>query len=258
MRHSLARFLLPVFLAPLLLGLLPAGAANAAAYQVVMGISPATVNAGDYVSFYGYIKPIAAGHTVRLQRRTTTGYTTVATTTTRADGKYSFRLRFTTAGRYWYRVLKPAAGGYTQSASATKNVDVYRWRYLEDIEPVEGYASGGAVTVAGLAYTRSVYQEWGWTGDDGYADFNLSKKCRRFEATLGLDDSSFSGSSASFVSSTDGVVRDDRSLAFGQSARVSFETVDYLRLRLYSKRLGTDNSGTAYTAWGNARISCRF
>jgi hypothetical protein len=68
--------------------------------SVSFGVSDSTPKKGARVRFHGTVKPAHAGKPVLIQKKTATGYKTVARTTTSSTSTYSKRIRIRRNGTY--------------------------------------------------------------------------------------------------------------------------------------------------------------
>jgi spore germination protein len=84
-------------------------------WRVSAGFADATVTRGTAARLRGSVGPIRAGTTVQRQRLVNGTWSTVASTTVRSDGTYSFSFTWNTPGTYSYRVRVP---GTTLNATA--------------------------------------------------------------------------------------------------------------------------------------------
>lgn len=89
------------------------------AWRVAATFDDATVSRGTTVRLRGSVAPIRSGTTVQRQRYISGSWVTVASTTVRSDGTYSFSFTWYTAGTYTYRVRVPGttlnATGYSKT-----------------------------------------------------------------------------------------------------------------------------------------------
>lgn len=95
-------------------------------YRVGFSVDDTSVRRGQLVRFYGTVTPAHNARTVRIQRRTSKGYRTIARTTLRATtggrSKYSRRIRVYRRGTY--RVRMPADADHANGTSRTRTIRV--------------------------------------------------------------------------------------------------------------------------------------
>jgi spore germination protein len=88
-------------------------------WRVSAAFADATVSRGTTVRLRGSVAPLRVGTAVRRQRYANGSWVTVASTTLRSDGTYTFSFAWSTAGTYVYRVVVPGtalnATGYSQT-----------------------------------------------------------------------------------------------------------------------------------------------
>lgn len=92
--------------------------------QAVTGsFSDSSVSRGTTAKFSGSVRPYHVGQTIHLQRYAAGKWTTVASTTLSSTSTYSFSVKHSGAGGYYYRTYKPGhtdhAAGYSPSRKLT-------------------------------------------------------------------------------------------------------------------------------------------
>jgi len=93
--------------------------------QLALTISaPGTGTKGKKVKFTGAASPNKHGVTVYLQRQSGSSWTTVGSKKLTSASKYSIALKLASKGKFTYRVLVKAVGGFSQSVSSTKSLKV--------------------------------------------------------------------------------------------------------------------------------------
>jgi spore germination protein len=88
-------------------------------WRVSASFYDATVTRGTTIRLRGGVAPIRSGTTVQRQRYLNGNWTTVASTTVRSDGTYSFSFAWSTPGTYTYRVRVPGTTLNATGYSAT-------------------------------------------------------------------------------------------------------------------------------------------
>lgn len=148
------------------------------------------------------------------------------------------------------RAYFPGVVGRKASVSNSASIAVFGWHYLSDMSTVEGEWDGeGAYRISGTTYPKSVVE------DTEYVSVDLARKCIRFAAVVGLDDTSASGSRASVRILADSVERySNTNLTLGLGHPVSFDLTGALRLVVEP----ADVSGVPDIVFGDARVLCAF
>ncbi|MDN4163353.1 NPCBM/NEW2 domain-containing protein [Nocardioides abyssi] len=178
-----------------------------------------------------------------------------------SEGQWTATVAVTTAGRGLpLRVVFPGSVGLAPSASERLTVDVYGWYYLYDRTPPQVDEGGeepdyGSWSVNAVTYAKSMAMA-GSPGYTSWGEYDLSKSCRRFEATVGLDDAAESATRSTATIKVDSVeMWTQGGLALGQSHPVSVDLAHGLRLRIEATET---TFGRGYVVFGNARVSCAF
>lgn len=229
-------------------------------YVVTASASAKELVFGKTVAFKGSVTPKAAGQAIYLQIRysKTAQWTVEQKRMIASDGTFTLRDTASSLKTRWYRVWKPAASGHAGDVSDTMRVTVWRWHYLTDLEgKYVGRSSGWVdygVTVAidGNTYKKSIeYTAY----NEGWIEYNLSRKCKTVRATYGLTDDSSSGAQGNVEVLGDGTSKYVRTFDLGQHETKSLGTRNVLRLRIeYAQFSEVD----AYPATGSPRVLCRF
>lgn len=165
------------------------------------------------------------------------------------------RLRFLSLAALAMLTLAPvstatAAAPQAHAAPAQAAAPTHLY-YLKDRPVAEGYVGGGLITINGQAYPRSIYMS-AWAGSDNEAQYNLYRRCDRFEYVVGVTDDSTSVSVARFE-----VYGDNRrlkviQLGFGRAVHQAVNVTHVLRLKVVV--LGIKGNG--YGGWGDASVRC--
>ncbi len=98
--------------------------ASTSKLQVGASFSKATLDLTDTVTLSGTVAPKVAGLTVKRQRLISTGWVTVGTTTSTANGRYSMKVVPTEKGFYTYRVRVSGAVHHRNGTSHTLHFTV--------------------------------------------------------------------------------------------------------------------------------------
>lgn len=142
-------------------------------------------------------------------------------------------------------------------------VAVFGWYPLDDTSmPADisgSYVGYGPRTINAIPYSSSVYfdySSYSSSYDSLSEEWNLSRSCKTFSATVGLPDTSSVTSRYSFQLFADSVQKDAKSgIALGTSTPVSIDISNALRLKIAVQR--TAGSG-ASLSFGDAKALCAF
>ena len=93
-------------------------------WRVSASFADATVTRGATVRLAGKVAPVRAGTAVHRKRYINGAWTTVASTTVRSDGGYTFSFTWKPAGTYTYRVVVPGTSLNATGSSATLKLSV--------------------------------------------------------------------------------------------------------------------------------------
>ncbi|MGX9346666.1 NPCBM/NEW2 domain-containing protein [Microbacterium sp. KNMS] len=228
----------------------------------ITAVSTLTPTVGQKMTFTGRTSPGLVGKTVALQTYTNGAWRQVATTKVPSSRTFYIPATARDVGSRSYRVVAGPTANTEQAYSNTQKVTVFGWFNLSGIEPVseDRWNDEDPYTVAGKSMPESVGTEV-WWGDPapasrfGHADYNLSYRCIRFEAFLGLDDSSESGARRPFSARVDSTNYNFGSVGIGSLQRVAIKTNGAFRLHLeYGADTGSEADSLA--VFGNARVLC--
>ncbi|THV11237.1 hypothetical protein E9934_13195 [Nocardioides caeni] len=236
---------------------------------VALALAPVTItltstgshslDAGQRVTVSGTTSANLRGRKVRLQRLTGSRWVDLTTTTVSSTRSFTLSVRMTRAGAgQRLRVFAPATRTTRAGQRSAGRYDVFGWYFLIDRSPVEGSVQEGSYGVNGTTYANSVaLARVNGLGDGpATAQYDLSRDCTRFRATVGMSDSA----SSTAVWKLD-VLADDlplwsrTNLRIGASHAVDLDIESGLRLRLNGAR--TDG-GSGHLVLGDARIRCAF
>lgn len=235
----------------------PPSAAATRPYTVTAKASDLTPTLGQRVTIRGKVSAKAAGRTVRLQRRYSTGqpWSTVRTARIRADGTYVVRDTPTRARVTRYRVVKAADSYRSRGVSPTVKVVVYGWRYLTDSDAVGSWNAQprAIVTIAGVSYKNSVRMIAAGIGN--YIEYDLGRKCRALSAAYGLTDENGPDDVANLEVLADGTSVYQRNFAVGERDSRTLDVTDVLRVTLLASEVASQGAGN-YPAWGGPRALC--
>jgi hypothetical protein len=163
-----------------------AQAAEAKSFSVTISASKTTIELGQTVKLTGKVSPRAKKKRVKIQRRYEGGgWRTIKTVKLSSKSRYSYTVKPTRGGPTQYRVQKPASGGRSAKTSATRTVNVYRWRALQEF-PRTGYpVIYGTRGIGGTAFPASA----ALNGQDSTWTFG-GNRCTTFRTSIGVDDAS--------------------------------------------------------------------
>lgn len=175
--------------AGLLLALAPTVSAEAAkkpAYRVTIKTDKTRADVGQTIKVTGQVKgPKATKKRLVVQRKVGTGAWRVVTKVrTNKKGRYATKVKVTTAGQQYLRVVAPKSKKARLGVSSRRGYVGWRWLDLTT-QPswVEGaVAVKGPATIAGTTYPKAItFQNTG-------AYFSTVGSCDAFKSTAGVVD----------------------------------------------------------------------
>lgn len=228
--------------------------ASAAPKLTIRRATAGPIVTGTRVTFTGTAPKSRKGQRVQLQRRVgrTGDWVLAATVKVARSGQLTATGVSTGVGTNTWRFVLRAAK--KTLSSATTRHPVYGWFFLSDQDSVDSDGMNrGSVVMGGRTYSKSVYGD-GSTATD-YADYNLSYRCLRLEAWIGIGDDSETGTTADFYVTIDGARSGVGSKGLGSASRIVVDTATRLRIRIEADP--TNGAGPSGTwAFGNARALC--
>jgi hypothetical protein len=245
----------------LLAGLLGPAADAATTFSVTISAKSSNIVLPAGFHFSGQVSPSRAGATVYLQRYYSGSWHDVANKSLSSTSTYAFAWYPNGAGHFKFRVRKPTSGSVAGSHSAAMSVTARRWRYLSGMDTVDGYTYTGSLRINGASYNKSLYWHDGSAGpgDTEYAEFDLRRGCKTFDAHAGLDDDSTSDAQSEMTMSSLGTALWDNTFGVGQAQHVNMNVSTLLRIRLeYTVSAGDGWNTQAYPAFGDARVLCAW
>ena len=135
---------------------------------------------------------------------------------------------------------------------------MYSWYYLSTLDAVDldGYDTyTGAVAVGGVTYNKSLRNYGDSPGDTSWVEYNLSYRCKTFEAYIGISDESEPGFNASFTAYLAGAENGFGAKGLGPATLTTLDTSTRLRIRLETAT-NSVRGIEGNPAWGNARVLC--
>lgn len=225
--------------------------------------SGSTITAGSKITLSGTTSPALVRHTVSLQLLSGKTWKTISSSKVTSKATFSVSGKATQGGTRSYRVYATGSTAIRSAASKTRTYKVYSWYNLSALDPVE-YDGGwyddpedelSGASIAGVTYAHSVGGDNDWN-DSSTASYNLSYRCTKFAATIGLEDASQSGGWANFVAQVDDSARQGLGkLGVGKGQTVAINTTGGFRLHL-ENTYSDSWDAEAVSVWGNARLLC--
>jgi hypothetical protein len=218
-----------------------AAGTSAKAVRIDASASPWTVLKSRLV-ISGRVTPHPAGLELTLQQRQGSGWLSVGDKAVRANGAFSFVAAPGKPGLATYRVVT-AKGTDFVGSSASMPVRVLHWRYVTSIEtfayitPISGNLATTEIVSDGVRYEHPValdpgcYNQW---GGSAWIDYLLERQYKLFSATVGLDDATAPGQTATYsVIGGDGKKLASASLTHGAATKIKVSVDGEYRLRLW-------------------------
>lgn len=162
-------------------------AAPKRAYQVSIKISRTQADVGQTIRIAGRVAgPKAAKKRLAIQRKVGSAkWRTVRKVRTTSRARYSTKVKVTTAGRQYFRVVAPTSSKRRAGHSKARALTGFRWLDLTQqpsMTPTGRGAVRGPVTVAGRTYPSALTYRFA-------ADmFDVSWRCTTFKATAAVPD----------------------------------------------------------------------
>lgn len=221
-------------------------------------VSPTTVEAGQAFTVSGTASSNLEGRAVQVEAYDagTEAWSIVGAATV-ANGAWTGSVAISTAGRAVpVRASFPGGIGLERSSSTATSVAVYGWFYLRNRSSVAENTglSGGSYNVNGVTYPQSV-GVWFFSSRTAYLEYDLSRSCTRFAATVGVADYAPSNEKVAGSLIVDNVVKWSRTgIGLGQSYPLDVDITAGLRLRIEGtpEVYGSD----ADLIFGDARVLC--
>jgi hypothetical protein len=164
------------------------------------------------------------------------------------------------------RVFAPATTATKAAHANTDPFTVYGWYYLSDLAPTSSSKNwdktGRTINMGGTPQRNSLRSLWsaasfgGWS--TGFAEYNLSYRCRTFEAIVGVNDEAGTNAQWSFQTFADGEEVEHGFVGLGYPVSISRDVTSAFRLRVENDRLAGDpyQDYRADAVWGAARVLC--
>jgi hypothetical protein len=225
----------------------------------------ATVNrtepiVGHNVKIKGTVAPATTGATVKLQLRYAgqEKWKDVKTATLTQTGKFKFIEKVTTVRERTYRVVKPAGPNRAAAHSTGAKVTVYGWRDLTTLKPaqLQGMGEVDKTVINDRTYNNSVVAYEGYqqpTAEKYFIEYNLARHCKAFRATVGLADTSPTGSSAQLKMLTDGTLKYDGTFGLTEAAHIYVDVTGAFRITLLAVP-----TADGIAAVGHPQVLCNY
>jgi len=211
---------------------------------------------GKLLVFKGTAPSKLKRKTVMLQLKVGTKWQTVAKSRITSKRTFKVQARATKAGAQRYRVAVAATRRTPAAASSSFGYTVWAWYGIagDSVSSSRLYRSNGDASIGGRNYPESVV--FGWTGYsvDGWAEYNVNYRCTQFRATIGLLDSSKSGSTRSFSLGVDSISVQFGTRGVGAGLPVKADIAGAYRIKLNTLRDG--NSIAGYATFGTPQVYC--
>jgi hypothetical protein len=236
------RLSLALCLAGLLAFAADGGASSGSKAVKIAATASRWVVVGNHVRVSGTVTPHPAGLTVTLEQRRGTGWLSLGEQPVSANGTFSFSAEPSKVGLATYRVVTAKDSGYAGS-SARVPVRTLHWEYLTSIEsfayvrPISGNLTTGPIVSDGVRFEHPVALDPGcynqWSGS-AWIDYLLERQYQLFSATVGLDDQTPAGVTATYtVLGGDGKKLASGSLVPGAATKIKVSVGGEYRLRLW-------------------------
>lgn len=153
----------------------------------------------------------------------------------------------------------------TGTASAGSSVDPVagpQWYYLADLKPVTencrfcSTSQKVSLPVNGTTFPSSVAVRLDTTPGKLTWQWNASRHCTTFEATIGMKDTS-ADNTIVFGYALDGAAEQKvATLSAGQAQRMTIDLSGVFRYQLTAANLNTKATDSPTAVWGDARVFC--
>lgn len=225
------------------------------------------IEVGSAVTFTGTAPDVLAGLQVTLRRKDSkkAPWLKVGNATIAEDGTYEVSGTAGPDGKNrWQTLVLDKKSSPQKHTSPLVKTPVYGWYFLSDEKAVADQSNDGSypyigrLTAGGTKYPNSVSfgsytSAWDWD-EPSWIEYNVSYRCVTLKASLGIDDSSETGTNATFYVSVDGARSSVGTKGLGPATEVSVDVTNALRVRLE----GIPNSSGlyGYGGFGDAQVLC--
>jgi hypothetical protein len=267
MRKITAVLLAPTVVGVLVLVALPADAATR--YVVTISSSAARADVGQSVTLTGKVTPKAKGQRVKVQRLSSTGWTTVARPRLNRHSRYRATVTVSGPGDNRYRVVKPRSDGHKKGISPVVTIVGWRWRNLSSMpiwNPPADPSQFFSVLPSGMLGPASYapFIKLGSTSPViAQVTYRLDGKCERFDGHVGVLAGSASGSQENpylryfTKTGTTPYNQDEFSVYRDLPDPVHVVRTSAVMSQVGALQLEATLEALTYVAWGSAKVYCR-
>ena len=232
----------------------PAQAART--YSVTAKASVTTLTLGSTGLIRGTVSPAAPKQKVFLQQLVRGDWTTLGGKRLTKKSKYKLVMNPTKPGVNQFRVCKKAYQKIGAACTGPVRVSVYRWHYLTDLDSVDRYEiyQEDPLSINGVSYKKSLVSSY--SSGTKFVEYNLSRGCLTLKAVGGIGDDSETGASGQLEVLADGASKMRQTYALGESAPLSLDVTNALRLRI--ETTSPANGIDEYVGIGSPQVYCAF
>lgn len=221
---------------------------------MTLAVSTSSTSINTYVTLTGKVSPGAKGKTVSIERKLFGGsWKSYTSATLSSTSTFSKKIKLTAGGTTSFRARKASGSGHAAGTSTSRNVSVYRWRYLRDLSfdasPVTVY--DGSMNINGFTYSSKSFS----IRQGEHVDWNLNGKfCNKIRGYIGIDDDSDSGTTGYALITNQGfsIFLNEQDLAKGQSARWVHANLASSTIRF----LPSVSNSTGWVSYADMQVSC--
>ena len=239
----------------------PSQTAPQPATLTLTGGPVAQIEAGQSITTSGIASNNLIGKSVVLQAYDATSATWGAIGGAVVDGgaNWSVTGPIGTAGKIGVRVVAPPTATTREAAVGAGIIAVYGWYYFYD----EGQPTAvsdydveyRSANINGVAYPRSITDD----SDTGSAEWNISRSCTKFAATVGVTDESNVNDRFSASIYSDSVKKWTLgNIGLGQAHPIEVDITNGLRLKLEWTMTYSAAGVASDIGFGDARALCSF
>lgn len=220
----------------------------ATANNLISGYAvPGKIDIGQYATLKGRLGSGRSGVVVIIDRGRNGRWYPYTYGRTTTNGYYAFRIKPTSSGRYAFRAR------VSTGTSDTFYLSVYKLTYLDEMRQVTCCSSVGSVQINGRTYIHGVYDEPDYYSSWERTEWDLARRGRLFNATVGLRDDADSRAQVAWEILGDGRVLASGTSRLGQAQPISVNVTNVLRLTIQFRYV-TGSYYDGYLAFGNPVI----
>ncbi|GAB4008717.1 NPCBM/NEW2 domain-containing protein [Nocardioides ultimimeridianus] len=242
-------------------GTSPAGATTTTKKDVTIAVTSGyNVINGKPVTVSVKAPRATAGRTAVLLRQVGTGvWVNVGSARVSSTGAATVSGLASKMGiNHWkVRIAQPVSSGTILHVSNVVATLVSTWFSLYDLSTVDSnnWETYNDANIGAQHFSKAVGAGTYSSSNTYWGEYNLGYHCSKFNATIGVDNNSSSGSSIHFDPLLDGADHDLGTKSLGQGTAVTFSVQGVLRLRL-SHNFVNPGGVSMQGDWGNARVLC--